>query len=69
MGTAFFQILFTNSLFACIKLFFFKFPTNIYLKLDPLGGAYFYVKKKQKLLAGIQDMCYNGYARTPPWLP
>ena len=24
-------------------------------------------RKKQKLLAGIQDLCYNGYAKTHPY--
>ena len=31
------------------------------------GGVYFYErkeKKKQKILARIQNICYNGYART-----
>ncbi len=30
------------------------------------GGAYFYVKEKEiqhKVLASVQDICYNGYAR------
>ena len=41
MGTALHQTLFTNSLFA-INFYnlFLKFPTNIYLKLDTLVGAY-----------------------------
>ena len=36
------------------------------------GGAYFYEKKEgmeHKILARIQNICYNGYARTPFRLP
>ena len=32
-----------------------------------IGGVYFYEKKRkkeQKILARIQNICYNGYART-----
>lgn len=32
------------------------------------GGVYFYErkeKKKQKILARIQNICYNGYAQKP----
>ena len=32
-----------------------------------LGGAFNYAKEEtqHKILAGIQDICYNGYAREP----
>jgi len=29
-------------------------------KLDAFGGAYFYVRKAEKVLVRIQDLCYNG---------
>lgn len=34
-----------------------------------LGGAFYYAKEEtqHKILAGIQDICYNGYARKPFW--
>ena len=44
------------------------FPQEYLTKVrQTIGGVYFYEKKRKKeqiILARIQNICYNGYART-----